>query len=407
MAQQLQSNIINDQLPDGWVETTLGEIISNWFCKIKNSYRQPLASNVRSTMKGYYPYYGAASAIDFINTYKLEGYHLLIAEDGTVTSNGISPMLQLVDWKFNVSNHAHILQWNQKWGTKFLFYILSSINITPYITWAVQPKLTKENLLKINFLFPQDPEEQVAIASLLSSFDDKIELLREENKTLEQIGQTIFQEWFGKYGIDDELPEGWRVYKFKDLVKQLKPGTNYQPDRLENGIPFINGRNVKNGFLDLSDTTYISTEEYERVHKTWKPEENDILITRIGTLGNVGIVLKENLPIAVHYNSIVVKESILSYQSLYFLMTSEYFQQKYHINKKQAVQEFVTIETVEDIDLCLPETNLINQQLFIDLFEKLRNNYRQIQSLSKTRDELLPKLMRGEVRVSNFNNLLN
>jgi len=67
--------------------------------------------------------------------------------------------------------------------------------------------------------------------------------------------------------------------------------------------------------------------------------------------------------------------------------------------KKQVVQEFVTIETVEDIESCLPEISSVNQQIFIELFEKVRGNYRQIQSLTRSCDELLPRLMRGEVRV--------
>jgi type I restriction enzyme S subunit len=53
--------------------------------------------------------------------------------------------------------------------------------------------------------------EQKAIAQILTAFDDKIELLQAQNKTLETTAQTIFKEWFGKYQIGDELPEGWRV----------------------------------------------------------------------------------------------------------------------------------------------------------------------------------------------------
>jgi type I restriction enzyme S subunit len=53
--------------------------------------------------------------------------------------------------------------------------------------------------------------EQEAIAQILTAFDDKIELLQDQNKTLETTAQTIFKEWFGKYQIGDELPEGWRV----------------------------------------------------------------------------------------------------------------------------------------------------------------------------------------------------
>ena len=61
------------------------------------------------------------------------------------------------------------------------------------------------------------PQEQKAIAKVLTAFDDKIELLQAQNKTLEAMAQTIFKEWFGKYQVGDELPEGWRVGKFERL----------------------------------------------------------------------------------------------------------------------------------------------------------------------------------------------
>jgi type I restriction enzyme S subunit len=71
-------------------------------------------------------------------------------------------------------------------------------------------------------IIPENPQEQQAIASILSSFDEKIELLREQNKTLETMAQTIFKEWFGKYSVDDELPEGWRVGKLSSIIEHMK-----------------------------------------------------------------------------------------------------------------------------------------------------------------------------------------
>ena len=105
------------------------------------------------------------------------------------------------------------MQGNDNQETRFLYYLLSNVNVLPYITWAVQPKLSKENLLKICFLIPESLPEQQAIVAVLSSFDDKIELLRAENQTLEQMGQELFKERFGKWKVGDELPEGWRVGK--------------------------------------------------------------------------------------------------------------------------------------------------------------------------------------------------
>jgi restriction endonuclease S subunit len=201
-----------------------------------------------------------------------------------------------------------------------------------------------------------------------------------------------------------EIPEGWDNFKMVDLVKHIKPGTNYQPKRQESGIPFVNGKHVQNGFLDFTkEVKYITEEEYERVHKKWKPEANDVVITRIGTLGRVGIVTEHDLPMALHYNSINIKEDVIKHPFIFFLLKSDYFQYFYHLYKKQAVQEFVTIEAVEGIEINLPKDCLILDELtrvFDDLFFRLRESHFESNTLVSLRDALLPKLLSGEIEVS-------
>ena len=82
------------------------------------------------------------------------------------------------------------------------------------------PAITFSQVSKLKILLPSLPEQR-AIADMLSSLDAKIELLREQNETLEKTAQTIFQEWFGRYSVEspEELPEGWRVGKLGDVVK--------------------------------------------------------------------------------------------------------------------------------------------------------------------------------------------
>jgi len=76
-------------------------------------------------------------------------------------------------------------------------------------------------LVNTKLLLPLLLPEQQAIAAVLSSFDDKIELLRVTNQTLEQMGQELFKERFGKWKVGDELPEGWRVGKIEDLTNYI------------------------------------------------------------------------------------------------------------------------------------------------------------------------------------------
>ena len=265
--------------------------------------------------------------------------------------------------------------------------------------------------------------EQEAIAKVFSDLDSKIELNNQMNKTLEAIGQALFKRWFvdfefpnekgkpyksdGGVMVDSELgeiPKGWEVKKTKEIVAKLGPGTNYQPMRVKAGIPFLNIRNISSGFLLLNDVKYISKEDYKWVHKSWEPEEHDILITRIGTLGNVAIIRKKDLPISVHYNMIDIKPKDTSYAFIYFLLKSDYFQQQYHLKKKQTVQEYITIFEVENISLALPPKVILEklENVFLQLAKFLENNFTQNETLSQIRDSLLPRLMSGKIRVGGF-----
>ena len=281
-----------------------------------------------------------------------------------------------------------------------LYYLVNPIikfELIARSTGSVVSHLNMKDIRAFEINIPPLPEQK-AIATVLSSLDDKIDLLHRQNKTLEAMAETLFRQWF-----IEEAKEDWEESLLKNIVHHLKPGTNHQPKRIEFGIPFLNVRNLKNGFLDLSDVSYISDEEYRRVHKNWQPEINDVLISRIGTLGIVAMIEGRDIPLAVHYNMINVKAKLTTPQFLYFLFKSSYFQDLYALNIRQSVQEYVAIEDIENIKLKLPinKTDFLEKQDYFNKFhKKISNNESQIRVLEKLRDNLLPKLMSGEVRVS-------
>ena len=87
-------------------------------------------------------------------------------------------------------------------------------------------------------------QEQKAIAKVLTAFDDKIELLQAQNKTLETMAQTIFKEWFGKYQIGDELPEGWRVVELQSVIEIGSSKRIFASEYTVSGIPFFRGKEI-------------------------------------------------------------------------------------------------------------------------------------------------------------------
>ena len=139
---------IIDGVPDGWERKTFGEVVNNF-----DRFRVPLSVFERTNRPGPYPYYGAAGIIGYIDGFLFDGRFLLIGEDGTVATPLGSAMLQFVEGKFWVSNHAHVVQGSSV-TTEFLYCFMSKYAIQPHITGVAQPKLSQRNLNRIELLVP-------------------------------------------------------------------------------------------------------------------------------------------------------------------------------------------------------------------------------------------------------------
>ena len=137
------------KIPKWWKIKKLGEIIN-----IFDSRRIPLSSREREKRKGVFPYCGATGIIDYINSYIFEGTYVLVGEDGSVIKENDKPYTQYINGKFWVNNHAHVIQGKGNFSTEYIKIIFDNINIKPYITGAVQPKLNQENLLNIKIILP-------------------------------------------------------------------------------------------------------------------------------------------------------------------------------------------------------------------------------------------------------------
>jgi len=136
-------------IPAGWRVGTIAEVTDNYDNK-----RIPLSAMQREKRKGIYPYYGAASIMDFIDDYIFDGDYILAAEDGSVIDGEDHPIIQFAHGKFWVNNHTHVLQAKGMISNEFLLLFLKQLNIRPYITGAVQPKINQANLNSIPFLIP-------------------------------------------------------------------------------------------------------------------------------------------------------------------------------------------------------------------------------------------------------------
>ena len=116
--------------------------------------RIPLSSAQRKKRQGKYRYYGAQGVIDHIDDFIFDGTYLLIAEDGENLKSKKQNIAQVVDGQFWVNNHAHIVQGNELCDTRYLCYLLNSMDLSGYVTGSAQPKLSQANLNAVTLLLP-------------------------------------------------------------------------------------------------------------------------------------------------------------------------------------------------------------------------------------------------------------
>ena len=258
-------------------------------------------------------------------------------------------------------------------------------------------------------------EEQITIANILSSLDDKIELNRRINENLEQQAQALFKSWFvdfepfkdGKF-VDSELgmiPEGWKVISIGEIVNEMNTGGDAIQKtpivEYNTGIrcirvgDFTNNRAVNDwGFTNVNDDIY----------KQYKLNKGDILITRTASIGLVRYIFNDLN--AVYNNGIIrliINENVLPSLFVYCYLNSDLFSN--HISKiigETSVRPNMKINYVSKFKLLLPINTVFNKftNIVSSIYGTIEKNILEIHKLAQLRDTLLPKLMSGELKLS-------
>ena len=304
-----------------------------------------------------------------------------------------------------VSNDVLVFRGNySKIYSKFLFYRLSDNSFFDYTIktskWTKMPRWDKEAIWNFPIHLPPRPEQQ-AIAAVLSSFDDKIELLRAENQTLEQMGQELFKERFGKWKIGDELPEGWRVGKLGE--KNFAEIIGSWIERFDREKIYLARADVINSSISNSNTKITYQDRPSRANM--QPTEKSIWFAKMQDSRKLLMFDDysqdeiENYILSTWFAGI--KTSELSHYYLWCFVLSDDFDMIKNNMANGAVQIAVNNSNLEKIEILIPNEEFLKKfnEFVKPLFKKIYLNNKQITSLSTTRDLLLPKLMSGEVRV--------
>ncbi|RLJ21491.1 restriction endonuclease [bacterium endosymbiont of Escarpia laminata] len=207
---------------------------------IHDAERIPVKKSDRK--QGSYPYYGASGITDYVHDYLFDGDYVLLAEDGDNLRSRNTPIAFMANGKFWVNNHAHILKGKDDNNTDFICYALQVADVTSYISGSTRPKITQKDMRKIPVFCPPKPQQK-AIAHILGTLDDKIELNRQMNASLEAMAQALFKSWFVDFDpvIDNALAAGHSIpeplHARAEARKALGDKRNPLPDAIQKQFP--------------------------------------------------------------------------------------------------------------------------------------------------------------------------
>ena len=286
-----------------------------------------------------------------------------------------------------------------KADSAFVGYVLQASNWYEYVDaiagGSAQPGANAKQLGSYTFILPALPEQK-AIASVLSSLDDKIDLLHRQNKTLEAMAETLFRQWF-----IEEAKEDWEIFQLQDLAK-LQIGRT--PPRKESHWFSDNTNDMKwvsikdlgaHGIFVTYSSEYLPISTIDHFNIPIIPEGTVMLSFKM-TVGRVGIAI-ENMVSNEAIAQFQIKKRLTS-ELLYCFLKQFNFDT---LGSTSSIVTAVNTALLKGIEIALPEDDLIQEftEQVKSYFDKVKANQLQIQTLENLRDTLLPKLMSGEVRV--------
>ncbi len=286
----------------------------------------------------------------------------------------------------------------EKRGQKLFLYYLLKYNMRKLKNSSegtVFSSISKSTIENLEIEIPKSLDEQKAIASVLSSLDDKIDLLHRQNKTLEKMAETLFRQWFV-----EEAKEDWEEKKLEEVCV-IRNGYAFKSETYQEiGQKIIRTLNFKNGFVNTEKIVYIS-DELAKFFSKYFLNRKDFLLVMVGAnIGNYAVVTKDILPALQNQNMWCFKALQPDFQFYLNYYLKQMIKEKKNIVSGSA-REFFQKKVFANFIIPIPENIKLRQfnEIVEDIFSKIENNRTQIRTLEKLWDTLLPKLMSGQIRV--------
>ena len=402
-----------------WRETCLGEVI-----ELKRGYDLPQHKRV----PGSVPLVSSSGVSDYHEEAKVKGPGVVTGRYGTLGQVFFVP-----DdfWPLNTTLYVRQFKGNDP---RFISYFLRELDFSAYSDKAAVPGLNRNHLHQATVRYPTHVSEQRAIAHILGTLDDKIELNRRMNETLEEMARALFKSWFVDFDpvrakmegrdtglppdvaalfpdrlVDSELgeiPEGWEVVPLPKIMDFKEgPGIrNWQYTNSAEGTRFINIRCIQGGDLLLSTANRIKTEEANGKYAHFHLKEWDIVVSTSGTLGRSAVVRRAHLPLLLNTSVIRFRpvDGATSFSYLHGYLNSPVFLDELVLLASGSVQKNFGPTHLNSMRILCPPYNCVEryEEIAGAFLHQVLTNRTENDLITALRDTLLPKLVSGEIRVN-------
>jgi len=318
-------------------------------------------------------------------------------------------------------------------NSRFLSFYFQQEHFKDYIraiaVGATMPSINTTILSNIEIQIPS-LDEQEKIAKILSDLDDKIELNDKMNHILVQIAQTIFKHWFidfefpndkgkpykssgGKMVDSDigKIPKGWKIGVLEDVASDEKNAIVDGPfgtqmkigEYVDEGIPIIEMNFLEGYPFYKKFKKFITEDKYKEVERS-AVKKNDIVISKTGTLGLLGIMtdLYDKAIIVSRLAKITVSNQKASLYYVFLSLLKMSRENYWNSQSSGSTMPLINLTHIKKASLIIPDIQIQNifELQISNIYKMIHTNLKQNQTLSQLRDSLLPRLMSGKIQVT-------
>ena len=351
-------------------------------------------------IEGEYPVVASTEIKSFHKTFKVKAPGVVTGRSGSL---GTVQYVSDNYWPLNTALYVKDFKGNDP---KFVYYFLQTMHLENFNAGAGVPSLNQNHLHKQKIIVPNDANHQQRIASILSAYDDLIEVNNQRIKLLEETARELYKEWFVRMRFPAHkeakfvkgLPEGWETdtcYSFADVKGGGTPST-INPDYWDGTINFFTP-------TDHSDSFYIFETEKKITEKGLKNSSTKMFpqystfITARGSVGNIclageSMAMNQSCFGLVSHND---NDCFFTFMFTYFMVS--YLKQV----ASGATFDAITLNTFRNYKSLIPTRELRDNffEIAAPMFYQIETLIQQNTQLRQIRDRLLPRLISGKLEV--------